>query len=183
MRYDIVGKNGFVPNPAVENYVKKRLQKVISFFNPNWVIGVNVVLKTYKDHAKVEVTIPCKGITLRSEVSDQDMYRAIDKTSDKLMAQVRKHKDKLSDHMAKKGIRDIYSDSFEQSDGEAIEEVLASQLVRSKEVELTPMSVDQALIEMEMTGHDFYVFMNKESNRVNVVYRREDGDYAILETK
>lgn len=182
MRYDIVGKNGFVPNPAIENYVKKRLRKVISFFNPNWVIGVNVVLKTYKDHSKVEVTIPCKGITLRSEVSDADMYRAIDKTSDKLMAQVRKHKDKLSDHMAKKGIKDIYSDAFEESDDD-LEKVLASQLVRSKEVELSPMSVDQALIEMEMTGHDFYVFMDKETKRVSVVYRREDGDYAILETK
>lgn len=182
MRYDIVGKNGFVPNPAIENYVKKRLRKVISFFDPNWVIGVNVVLKTYKDHSKVEVTIPCKGITLRSEVSDADMYRAIDKTSDKLMAQVRKHKDKLSDHMAKKGIKDIYSDAFEESDDD-LEKVLASQLVRSKEVELSPMSVDQALIEMEMTGHDFYVFMDKETKRVSVVYRREDGDYAILETK
>lgn len=182
MRYEILGKNGYVPTRQVETYVKKRLEKVISFFNPQWVIGVRVVLKEYKDHSKVEVTIPCKGITLRSEVSDPDIYRAIDKTSDKLIAQVRKYKDKLSNHLAKKGIKDIYSKEFYEDTEAIVKEVLAGQLVKSKQLELKPMSVEQALIEMEMMGHDFYIFLNEMTNKVSVVYLREDGDFAVIET-
>lgn len=182
MRYEILGKNGYVPTRQVETYVKKRLEKVISFFNPQWVIGVRVVLKEYKDHSKVEVTIPCKGITLRSEVSDPDIYRAIDKTSDKLIAQVRKYKDKLSNHLAKKGIKDIYSKEFNEDTEAIVKEVLAGHLVKSKQLELKPMSVEQALIEMEMMGHDFYIFLNEMTNKVSVVYLREDGDFAVIET-
>ncbi|MDD2260002.1 MAG: ribosome-associated translation inhibitor RaiA [Acholeplasmataceae bacterium] len=182
MRYEIIGKNGYVPTKQVETYVKKRLEKVVSFFNPQWVIGVRVVLKEYKDHSKVEVTIPCKGITLRSEVSDSDIYRAIDKTNDKLVAQVRKYKDKLSNHLAKKGIKDIYSKEFSEATDQITKEVLAGQLVKSKSLELSPMSVDQALIEMEMMDHDFFIFLNEATNKVSVVYLREDGDYAVIET-
>ena len=100
MRIEIVGKNGFVPTKAIENYVRKRLQKPISLFKPEWILSVRVVLKQYPGKYKVEVTMPCKGITLRSEVTDSDMYRAIDKTNDKLVAQVRKHKEKLTKHLA-----------------------------------------------------------------------------------
>lgn len=183
MRYEIIGKNGFTPTEAMETYIKKRLKKVTSSLNPDWIISVRVLLKSYKDHFKVEVTIPCKGITLRSETVDAEIYRAIDKTSDKLIAQVRKHRDKLTDHLAKKGIKDLYSKEFLE-DTEVIKgEVIAKEVVKQKELKLTPMDIDQALLEMEMIGHDFYVFLNKNTNKVNVVYLREDGDYAVIETK
>ncbi len=183
MKYEIIGKNNFVPTKAIEDYVKKRLNKVIGVFKEDWVISVRVVLKVYKDHSKVEVTIPAKGVTLRSETSDPDMYRAIDKTSDKLLAQVRKHRNKLTNHLAKKGIKDVYEKDLLE-DTEAIsKEVLAKELVKSKEIELTPLTVEEALLEMEMIGHDFYIFINKETNKVNVCYLREDGDYAVIETK
>ena len=181
MKYDIIGKNGFEPTEAIKNYVTKRLNKVVSFFDPSLILDVRVVLKVYKDHHKVEVTIPAKGIILRSETSDQDMYTAIDKSVDKLIAQIKKHKEKLKNHLTKKGNPKIYSDEFET---ESIEkEILANTLVKNKEVKLDPMSVDQALIEMEMSGHDFYVFLNEKTEKVNVVYIREDGDYAVIETK
>ncbi len=183
MRIEIVGKNGYVPNKAVENYVEKRLKKPLSIFNPNWVISARVVLKQYKDRSKVEVTIPCKGITLRSEVSDPDMLRAIDRSSDKLVTQIRKHRDKLTNHLAKKGIKDIYSKEFLQDTEEISKEVLAEKMVKSKSFNLTPMDLEEALVEMEMTGHDFYVFLNKKTNKVNVCYIREDGNYAVIETK
>lgn len=183
MKYEIIGKNNFVPTKAIEDYVKKRLDKVIKSFNEDWVIKIRVVLKVYKDHSKVEVTIPAKGVTLRSETSDQDMYRAIDKTSDKLLAQVRKYRDKLTDHLAKKGIKDVYAKEFVENGEILSNELLAKQLVRSKEIELTPLTLDEAILEMEMIGHDFYIFINKESKRVNVLYLREDGDYALIETK
>jgi putative sigma-54 modulation protein len=181
MKYDIIGKNGFEPTEAIKNYVTKRLNKVVSFFDPALILDVRVVLKVYKDHHKVEVTIPAKGIVLRSETSDQDMYTAIDKSVDKLIAQIKKHKDKLKSHLTKKGNQKVYSDEFET---EAIEkDILASTLVKNKEVKLEPMSVDQALMEMEMSGHDFYVFLNEATDKVNVAYLRDDGDYAVIETK
>ncbi|HKL61319.1 MAG TPA: ribosome-associated translation inhibitor RaiA [Acholeplasma sp.] len=181
MRYEIIGKNGFVPTDAIKSYATKRLDKVISFFDESLIQEVRVVCKVYKDHHKVEVTIPTKGTVLRAEVLDPDMYTAIDKSVDKLISQIRKHKDKLKKHLAKEGINRVYSDDF---DTEAIEkEVFASQLVKNKEIELKPMSIDRALVEMELTGHDFFVFLNEETMRVNVAYVREDGDYAVIETK
>jgi len=181
MKYDIIGKNGFEPTEAIKNYCQKRLNKVVSFFDTELIHEVRVVLKVYKDHHKVEVTIPAKGIILRAEVSDQDMYTAIDKSVDKLVAQIKKHKDKLKSHLIKQGLKKVYSEEFET---ESIEkELLASQLVKNKEVKLQAMSVDQALIEMEMSGHDFYVFLNEATNQVNVAYIREDGDYAVIATK
>lgn len=183
MKYEIIGKNNFTPTKAIEEYVKKRLNKVIDSFKHEWVISVRVVLKVYKDHSKVEVTIPAKGITLRSEASDVDMYRAIDKTSDKLLAQLRKHKNKLTDHLAKKGIKDIYSEEFLEDANISKDDSLATELVRTKEIELVPLTISEAVIEMEMMGHDFYIFLNKETNKVNVCYIRNDGDYAVIETK
>ncbi len=180
MRYDIIGKNGFVPTDAIKIYATKRLAKVVSFFDESLITEVRVVCKVYKDHHKVEVTIPARGTVLRSEVSDPDMYTAIDKSVDKLTTQIRKHKDKLKKHLDKQGIGKVYSDDF---DTEAIEkDVLASQLVKNKQIELKPMSVDSALVEMELSGHDFYVFLNEETMKVNVAYLREDGDYAVIET-
>ncbi|PKK86936.1 MAG: ribosomal subunit interface protein [Tenericutes bacterium HGW-Tenericutes-8] len=181
MKYDIIGKNGFEPTEAIKNYVTKRLNKVVSFFDPALILDVRVVLKVYKDHHKVEVTIPAKGIVLRSETSDQDMYTAIDKSVDKLIAQIKKHKEKLKTHLTKKGNSKVYSDEFETEDIE--KEILASNLVKNKEVKLEPMSVEQALMEMEMSGHDFYVFLNEVTDKVNVAYLRDDGDYAVIETK
>lgn len=181
MKYEIIGKNGFEPTEAIRNYVIKRLNKVVSFFDPSLILDVRVVLKVYKDHHKVEVTIPAKGIILRSETVDEDMYTAIDKSVDKLIAQIKKHKDKLKTHLTKKGNPKVYSDEFET---EAIEkEILASSIVKNKEIKLEPMSVEEALIEMEMSGHDFYVFLNEKTNKVNVAYLRQDGDYAVIETK
>lgn len=181
MRFEIIGKNGYVPTKKEEEYIKKRLEKPINVFNPDWILSVTVVLKQYKDRSKVEVTIPGKGITLRSEASEADMFRAIDKTRDKLMTQIRRHKTKLTNHLAKKGVKDIYADTFEVTPELEAEE-RAKKIVKSKKFTLTPMTVDQAIVEMEMTGHDFYVFLNKETDKVNVCYIREDGNYAIIET-
>lgn len=181
MKFEIIGKNGYVPSQKEEAYLKKRLEKPIKMFNPEWILSVTVILKEYKDKCKVEVTIPGRGITLRSEASDVDMLRAIDKTRDKLMTQIRKHKTKLSNHLAKKGVKDIYAESFEV-DSELEAQERAKKIVKNKQFTLTPMTVDQAIVEMEMTGHDFYVFLNKETGKVNVCYIREDGNYAVIET-
>lgn len=181
MKYEILGKNGFVPTQAIKDYAEKRLSKVVSFFGPDVIHEVRVVCKVYRDHQKVEVTIPARSTVLRAEVSDVDMYAAIDRANDKLVSQIRRHKDKLKNNLEKEGIKQAYSQEF---DAESLEkEVLATQLVKNKQVELKPMTSEEAISAMELSGHDFYVFLDKESKRTHVVYRRQDGDYAVIETK
>lgn len=181
MKFEVLGKNGFTPTDAIKAYAEKRFNKVVSFFGPEVISEVRVVCKVYKDHHKIEVTIPARGNVLRAEVSDVDMYAAIDKANDKLVAQIRKHKDKLKHNLEKEGIKQAYSHEF---DAESLEkDILATQLVKSKKVDLKPMSSEEAIAAMELSGHDFYVFLDKESSRTNVVYRRDDGDYAIIETQ
>jgi putative sigma-54 modulation protein len=180
MKFEVVGKNGFAPTNAIKLYAEKKLNKVVSFFGPEVISEVRVVCKVYKDHHKVEVTIPAKGTVLRAEVADIDMYAAIDRASDKLVAQIRRHKDKLKHNLEKEGIKQAYSNEF---DAESLEkDILASQLVKNKKVELVPMTSHEAIAAMELSGHDFYVYLDKGTDRTNVVYRRDDGDYAIIET-
>lgn len=181
MKFEILGKNGFVPSDAIRAYAEKRLAKVVSLFGPDVVHEVRIVCKVYKDHHKVEVTIPAKSTIIRAEVADVDMYAAIDKANDKLIAQIRRYKDKLKNNLEKEGIKQAYSREF---DAESLEkEVLATQLVKNKKVELKPMSTDEAIAAMELLGHSFYVYLDKETNKTNVVYLRKDGDYAVIETQ
>ncbi len=180
MKFEVLGKNGFEPTDAIRDYAEKRFSKVVSFFGPEVISEVRVVCKVYKDHHKIEVTIPAKGTVLRAEVIDMDMYAAIDKANDKLVAQIRKYKDKLKHNLEREGIKQAYSNEF---DAESLEkDILASQLVKNKQVELVPMTSHEAIAAMELSGHDFFVFLDKDTARTNVVYRRHDGDYAIIET-
>ncbi len=181
MKFEVLGKNGFTPTDAIRAYAEKRFHKVVSFFGPEVINEVRVVCKVYKDHHKIEVTIPAKGTVLRAEVSDPDMYAAIDKANDKLVSQIRRHKDKLKNNLEKEGIKQAYSQEF---DAESLEkDILATQLVKSKKIDLKPMTSEEAIAAMELSGHDFYVYLDKETSRTNVVYRRHDGDYAIIETQ
>jgi putative sigma-54 modulation protein len=108
------------------------------------------------------------------------MYAAIDKANDKLVAQIRRHKDKLKNNLEKEGIKQAYSTEF---DAESLEkEVLASQLVKNKKVELKPMTSEEAIAAMELLGHSFYVYLDVKTEKTSVVYLREDGDYAVIET-
>ncbi|QWB95681.1 ribosome-associated translation inhibitor RaiA [Mycoplasmatota bacterium] len=180
MLFEVLGKNGFVPTQAIRDYAEKKLSKVVSFFGPDVVKEVRVVCKVYKDHHKVEVNVLSNRTHLRAEVMDFDMYAAIDKVNDKLIAQMRRHKDKLKRHLEKEGIKQVYSKEF---DAEELEkDILAAQLVKNKKISLMPLSSEEAIAEMELSGHDFYVYIDSKTQKTNVVYRREDGDYAIIET-
>lgn len=182
MKVEVVGKNGFATTQAIDEYAFKKIQKVEQFFGPEEVQEARIVCKVYNDHHKVEVTIPTKNVILRAEVCEVDMYAAIDKAIDKLNAQVRKYRDRVKSKLEKEGTKEAFANP--DLDLVSLEkEVLASQLVRNKQVELKPMSVDDALEQMELLGHDFFIFLNNESKRVCVVYVREDGDYAVIETK
>lgn len=178
---EVIGKNGFVPTEAIRKYAENKLDKVVSMFGEDAINRVRVVTKVYNDHHKVEVTVYAKGQMVRAEVADPDMYAAIDKSIDKLVAQVRKHKEKLQSTIEKQGIKEVFSKEF---DAESLEkELVATNLVKNKKIELVPMTTYEAIVEMELSSHDFFVFLDRDTNRTNVVYRRLDGDYAVIETE
>src|SRR5690606_31036424 len=178
MRYEIIGRNGFQPTGAIETYIQKKLAKIIGFFDERSIDTVRVVLGVYKEFSKVEVTIPAPYILRRSEVKDPDMYAAVDKTVDKLSQQIRKHKGKIRHHFEKGGKTPVFNPEFDVEDMD--KQVKASNLVKTKKFKIQPMSVDDAIAQMELSGHDFFIFLDLETNDPQIVYRREDGDYAVI---
>jgi putative sigma-54 modulation protein len=174
MRIEIVGKNGFTPSDANKEYATKKLQKLEKMLPDFDTVSARVVCKVYKSFHKVEVTIPSKNIILRAEVSDNDIYAAIDGAIDKLMTQVRRYNDKTRDKLGKKSIK--YA-------SEETGDVKESKVSREKHVDLIPMTREEALDQMELLGHDFFIYLDKETKKTNVIYLREDGDYAVIETE
>lgn len=179
MRYEIIGRNGFTPTDAIKAYVEKRLDKIVNILNKKVIDHVRVVLRVYKEYSKVEVTIPAPYIILRSEVRDPDMYTAIDKSVDKLTAQIRKHQGKIKRHFEKRG-QEVFNPDFDLE--EMDKKVRARQLVKSKKFSIRPMSIDDAIAQMELSGHDFFIFLDEKTHNPQIVYEREDGDYAVIET-
>ena len=179
MKVQVRGKNGFNVTSAIETYAVGKLEKVERYFKEE--LDAFVVCKIYKDHHKVEVTIPTRYYTMRAEVGNPDMYAAIDLTIDKLESQIRKHKSKITRSLQQKdGVSELFHDEL---DLEALERELVQSPIRKKSIELEPMSTVDALTALEMLGHDFYIFRNDETNQVNVAYLRNDGKYGVIETK
>lgn len=183
MKVEVIGKNGFQPSQANRQYAEDKLSKINVLLKDQEELEARVVCKVYNDHHKVEITIPARNIILRAESSDQDVYGALDKAVDKLVAQIKKYKTRTKTKDNKEGIKEIFNN--DQFDAKALEkEIIASQLVRSKSVELSPLTVEEAIEQMELLGHDFFIFQNKDKdNAVCVIYTREDGDYAVIETR
>ncbi len=179
MRVQVRGKNGFTVTNAIETYADDKLSKIERYFKED--LDAFVVCKIYKDHHKVEVTIPTKYYTMRAEVGNDDMYAAIDLTVDKLESQIRKHKSKITRSLQRKdGVGDLFT---EELDLEALERELVTSPVRKKSIQLDEMTEEEAITALEMLGHDFFIFKNDETKQVNVAYLRNDGKYGVIETE
>ena len=174
MKVEVVGKNGFTPSDSNKDYAVKKLAKLEGILSDYDNVSARVVCKVYKSFHKVEVTIPSKDIILRAEVQQPDIYAAIDGAIDKLVTQIKRRNDKVKDKLGKKSIRNM----------EAPEEGEGSQkIAREKHLDLEPMTKEEAIDQMEALGHDFFVYLDKETRRTNVIYVRADGDYAVIETE
>ncbi len=179
MRVQVRGKNGFVVTDAISKYAESKLDKVERFFKEN--LEAFVVCKIYKDHHKVEVTIPTKYYTMRAEVSDDDMYAAIDLTIDKLESQIRKHKNKITRSLQKKEhTGELFRDEL---DLDALQRELIFEPIKRKSITLDKMDTEEAITALEMLGHDFYIYRNEDTEKVNIVYLRNDGKYGVIETQ
>lgn len=180
MKFNIRGENIEV-TPALKEYVEKNLSKLERYFDTFPEIKVN--LKVYSDKQRVEVTIPFTDLLLRAEETNSDMYAAIDLVVDKLERQIRKHKTKVNRKLREKG---SMKTNFILPEAVAVlDEVEEDQLelVRTKRFDLKPMDVEEAILQMDMLGHNFFVFTNADTNETNVVYGRKDGKYGLIETK
>ncbi len=176
LKVEVVGKNGFEPSNSNKEYAVKKLSKLEQYFEDEGELQARVVCKVYPTYHKVEITVPTKNVLLRSEVMEKDIYAAIDCSIDKLMKQVRKYKTKFKDNSNKDGIKEVAA-LYEEK------EEVTPRFVRDKQIELEPMTKEEALDQMELLGHDFFVYLDKNTHKTNVIYLRDDGDYAVIETK
>ncbi|WP_152396381.1 ribosome hibernation-promoting factor, HPF/YfiA family [Paenibacillus guangzhouensis] len=180
MKYSIRGQQIQVTD-ALREYVEKKLSRLEKYFEVPPTSEVHVTLSVIKDKHSIEVTIPLPGLMLRAEDKTDDMYASIDAVIDKLERQIRKHKTKLNRRFRQEGsLKSLIVDGG--STAVALEdEEDTLELVRTKRFTLKPMDVEEAILQMNMVGHNFFVFSNMDTNQVNVVYRRNDGKYGLIE--
>ena len=174
MQYIISGKNIDVTE-GLKEAIYEKIGKLERYFTPE--TEVHVTLSVEKERQKIEVTIPTKGHVIRSEQVSNDMYVSIDLVEEVIERQLRKYRTKLSSK--KIAATELFTPEFlEADDSEDDEEV---KIVRTKRFGMKPMYPEDACIQMELTGHDFFVFRNAETDEVNVVYERKGNTYGLIE--
>lgn len=173
MKFKVSGKNIEVTE-ALRRAVEKKLGRLDKLFNPE--TEVHVTLSVEKNRQIVEVTIPFNGVVLRAEEFNEDMYASIDKVVDLLERQIRRNKTRLA--------KRLHESAFDEENFTVDEEVPEEEefnVVRSKRFAIKPMDVEEAILQMNLLGHQFFVFSNAESGQVNVIYKRKDGNYGLIE--
>ncbi|WP_409302818.1 ribosome hibernation-promoting factor, HPF/YfiA family [Peribacillus sp. SCS-155] len=184
MNYNVRGENIEV-TPAIREYVEKKIGKLERYFNNVPDANAMVNLKVNNNTSKVEVTIPMTHLVLRAEEENADMYAAIDLITDKLERQIRKHKTKVNRKFRTNGsTAELFAATTLEAEPEAVpfeEEESELEVVRNKRFDLKPMDSEEAILQMNMLGHNFFVYTNSDTNTTNVVYRRKDGRYGLIE--
>ena len=183
LKFNIRGENIEV-TPAIREHVENKIEKVERFFSDDVNATANVNLKVYNDkQTKVEVTIPMKNLTLRAEERHDDMYAAVDLIVGKLERQIRKHKTKVNRKFRERdGVGVYFANEVQAAVGTEATSEEEYEVVRTKQFDLKPMDQEEAILQMNMLGHDFYIFTDAESNGTNIVYKRRDGKYGLIET-
>ena len=171
MRINITGKHMDVTQP-IKDLIEKKMKKLDKFFDED--TGVKVLLSVEKDRNIMEATIHFDGIIIRAEDYTRDMYKTVDKVIKKLEKQILSHKSKLSSKLKKGAFKD--EDKYDD-----IESAKAQEVVKRKSFPIEPMTVDEAIMQMNLLAHSFYVFVNAETDNINVIYIRVDGQIGLLE--
>ena len=174
MRFIITGRNIDITE-GLKSAVEEKLGKLDRFFAPE--TEVNVTLSVEKERQKIEVTIPVKGTIIRAEEESSDMYATIDLVLETIERQLVKHKNKLVDK--KKSYKELFTSEFIDADYEDEEETI--KIVKSKKFGIKPMDPEEACVQMDMLGHNFFVFLNSETDEVNVVYKRKGNTYGLID--
>ena len=172
MKFIIIGRNIDITE-GLKSAVQEKLGKLERYFTPE--TEIHVTLSVEKDRQKIEVTIPVKGNVIRSEQVSSDMYVSIDLVEEVIERQLRKYKTKIVNQQQAGGNfqKEFVEDEFLED-----EEV---NIIRTKKFGIKPMYPEDACVQMELLGHNFYVFRNAETDEVNVVYKRKGNTYGLIE--
>lgn len=173
MKFIIIGKNIDV-TPGLREAVESKLGKLERYFTPN--TEIHVTLSVQKGHQKIEVTIPVKGGMVRSEQESSDMYVSIDLVEEVIERQLKKYRTKLV--TKQQSAASVFKQDFLDAASDDDEEI---KIIRSKKFDMKPMYPEDACVQMELLGHDFFVFINAETEDVNVVYKRKGNTYGLIE--
>ena len=172
MRYTVTGKNIEITE-SLKDIAIQKISKLEKFFTAE--ATANIKMSVERKEQKIEVTIPIKGSVIRAEEHDETMYAAIDLVVDKLERQLVKHRQKISDRHRQSGsFKNDYLNFEDDEDDEL-------KIVRTKRFAMKPMDAEEACMELELLGHDFFVFRSSETDEVNVVYKRKNGAFGLIE--
>ena len=171
MKYLIRGEKVQVTD-SIKDYIQEKLSKMDKYLDNPENVEAKILIKVKGVEQRVEVTIQTKGYFLRAEEAHSDLYAAIDLIIDKLERQFRKYKTKLLDKSRQENIQDSFD----------IEEAVEEEIVKRKKIYLKPMDEEEAIVQMELLGHTFFVFKNIETDTICVIYKRHDGNYGLIET-
>ena len=164
---------------AMKSYIEDKLGRLDKYLENSDSIRANVIVKVKGHLQTMEITIPLKSFILRSEETQEDFYAAVDKTIDKLERQIRKNKTRLMSRNSKPS----YDFNFEMIDFDKEEEKEENKIVKRKTIEVKPMDEEEAILQMELLGHQFYMYKDADTNKPAVVYKRKDGNYGVIESE
>ncbi|MBU7218081.1 ribosome-associated translation inhibitor RaiA [Staphylococcus gallinarum] len=189
IRFEIHGENLTITD-AIRNYIEEKIGKLERYFNDVPNATAHVKVKTYQNSAtKIEVTIPLKNVTLRAEERHDDLYAGIDLINNKLERQVRKYKTRVNRKKRNRGEQEVFASLPEESEAEQLEaEPIENdgdgdiEIIRAKNFSLKPMDSEEAVLQMDLLGHDFFIFTDRETDGTSIVYKRKDGKYGLIET-
>ena len=175
MKVNIRGNGQVKLSSTAREDIEAKVLCLDKLFNRSESLTANVLCKGYEKYSVVEITIPMKNIILRAESKGETLYNAVDNAVDKIERQLLRHKKKVNSIIRKReGISEYFSDLVESSNEEK---------VKNKQIELTVMTLEEAITQMELLDHDFYVFINEENHKQTTVYLRADGGYGVIEPK
>lgn len=175
MKFNIHGRKLEVTE-SIKNYIEEKIGRLDKYFENPEDITATVLIKLRGKDQVVEATINANKFILRGEESHKDLYASIDKVSDKIERQIRKNKTRMSKRVNKSLINDFVLDFEEPEENDNV-------IVKRKVIEDKPMSEEEAILQMELIGHEFFAFRNVDTKEINIIYKRKDGDYGVLEIK
>ena len=173
MKYNIRGKKIEVTD-AIRDYMASKIERLEKYLDDNDEVEAKAVVSTKGKEQKAEVTIWSGKYNIRAEEPSDDLYAAMDLVIDKLERQFKKYKDKINDKRRKETIKEIDTEDIKDLEEKEV-------IVRRKEVYLKPIDEEEAIIQMELLDHTFFVYKDSNTNKINVVYKRNDGDYGVIE--
>lgn len=181
MKVNIRGNGQVQLSPTARQDITDKVMTLEKLFNNSESLVANVLCKGYEKYTVAEITIPMKQIILRAESKGENLYMAVDNAIDKIERQLLRHKQKVNSFIRKReGIANYFSDLVEKSN---MEQASTDVNIKNKKIDLTVMSIDEAITQMELLDHDFYMFINEENHKQTIVYLRKDGGHGIIEPK